>query len=126
MHKSPKIDEMKFSTVGAERNVPLVLQWDPTVLQWDPTASFGSIDPLNDTPPRSRFAGKSGGKTFLIRWVESGQSSRVLWCHSLALLAALGHEFCADAVHHLFEAARLIIADGGTLADVHVDTATGL
>jgi len=42
---------------------------------WDPTASFGSIDPCNDTPPRSRFAGKSGGKTFPIRWVESRQSS---------------------------------------------------
>ena len=85
--------------------------------QWNLTASFGSIDPLNDTPPRSRFAGKSGGKTFLIRWVESRQSSRILWHHDLALL---GYEFCADAVHQLFEAARLIIADGGALADVHV------
>src|SRR5438477_441111 len=66
------------------------------------------FEPLNDTPPGSRFAGKSGGKTFLIRWVESGQSSRVLWCHSLALLALLGCEFCADAVHDFFETRRLI------------------
>ena len=46
--------------------------------------------------------------TFLIRWVESGQSSRVLWCHSLALLALLGYEFCADAFHDFFETLRLI------------------
>src|SRR5437667_11417271 len=44
--------------------------------------------------------------TFLIRWVESGQSSRVLWCLSLALLALLGYEFCADAVHDFLETPR--------------------
>jgi len=88
-------------------------------LQWDPTASFGSIDPLNDTPPGCVLPKKSG-QELLTRWVQSRQSSRILWHHDLALLAALGHEFCADAVHQLFEAARLIIADGGTLTDVHV------
>src|SRR6266571_8298382 len=60
------------------------------------------------TGPRPvAFCRKKSGQELLTRWVESGQSSRVLWCHSLALL---GYEFCADVVHHFLEGARLSIA----------------
>ena len=82
--------------------------------------SIWSHRPLKRHPAQVAFCRKNRDKTFLVRWVQSRQSSRILWHHDLALLAALGHEFCADAVHQLFEAARLIIADGGTLTDVHV------
>src|SRR5205809_6853935 len=58
--------------------------------------------------------------TFVIRWVESGQSSRVLWCHSIALLALLGDGICADAFHDFFETLRLI-EDRRLVAVVHCD-----
>ncbi len=52
-------------------------------LQWDPTASFGSIDPLNDTPPRSRFAGKIGTRHFLFGGFSPGNhhefSGTTIW-----------------------------------------------
>ena len=86
---------------------------------WDPTASFGSVDPLNDTPPGSRFAGKSETRVFLFR-AHLGSDRRVSWRRYEGLLALLGYEFSSHPFHHFLEAAGLSIADGGTLIDVHV------
>src|SRR5436309_11458230 len=57
------------------------ISWDRRL--WDPTASFGSIDPLNDTPPRSRFAGKIGTRHFLFGGFSPGNhhefSGTTIW-----------------------------------------------
>src|SRR2546428_6227230 len=75
--------------------------------------------PFNRTPPRSLFAGKIGTRIFLFR-AHPGSKRHVSWRRNEGLLALLRHESAADSIHHFLETTWVTVADGGTLADVHV------
>src|SRR5437667_424655 len=87
------------------------------------TSIWSHRTPFNRTPAGLRFAGKSGTRIFLFR-AHPGSDRRVSWRRYKGLLALLGYQFSSHPFHHFLEAAGLSIADGGTLIDVHVHTAT--